>query len=488
MKTKLYTFLTGLLMAACITSYGQEIVSEFTYNNGQIINRCEIIEAADGSLMSGSHIYPDDTYENGAMVIYKFTLEGELVDSLPFPYSNYNALWATHPYNEDLFVFASFMQEAYGASFLIANVDAELNIIEEQQITFPDYSSDCTPHKVILDTQGDIVASYWDNDVFHMMRIGLDGTLKADKVIEGLYPLAQSKPDTTLYYSSIGVFNTTPQQFSLIGTWDRGYYTPWPVVGFTFDDDFNLIDTHFHIWYDNQVAFSGGMGEHMVPFDENSYLLASRMEYANRGHAALIKYSKNHEPLNFQIFDGNDPYLFNVPPCATKVMPDHTIYFSYLSHSTTGNSVVLVKLDEKLDIIWHCTIPSISGKAFGIAKITVLNDGRIVIGAYAWYQSYSKADLHIYIIEDNTTSFEETSSTTYPFTFSPNPVRDQLSLRFDDGAKPESVELYDLAGRLVGTKPNGLESIDMSAMPSGVYVLRVTMKDGTSYHEKILKE
>jgi hypothetical protein len=67
-------------------------------------------------------------------------------------------------------------------------------------------------------------------------------------------------------------------------------------------------------------------------------------------------------------------------------------------------------------------------------------------------------------------------------------VKDLLSLRFDDGTEPESVELYDLAGRLVGTKPNGLESIDMSAMTSGVYMLRVTMKDGARYHEKILKE
>lgn len=73
---------------------------------------------------------------------------------------------------------------------------------------------------------------------------------------------------------------------------------------------------------------------------------------------------------------------------------------------------------------------------------------------------------------------------TKPYT---NPVNDRLSLRFDDGAMPESVELYDLAGRLVGTKPNGLESIDMGSMSSGVYILRVTMNDGTCYHEKLVK-
>ena len=67
-------------------------------------------------------------------------------------------------------------------------------------------------------------------------------------------------------------------------------------------------------------------------------------------------------------------------------------------------------------------------------------------------------------------------------------MKDNLNLRFDDGVEPESVELYDFAGRLVGTKPNGLETMDMSAMSSGVYLLRITTKDGTRYHEKVLKE
>ena len=69
----------------------------------------------------------------------------------------------------------------------------------------------------------------------------------------------------------------------------------------------------------------------------------------------------------------------------------------------------------------------------------------------------------------------------------PNPVKDQLSLSFTNDIEPESVELYDLAGRLVSTKHNSMESIDMSTMPAGVFMLRVTMKDGTSHHEKILK-
>ena len=75
-----------------------------------------------------------------------------------------------------------------------------------------------------------------------------------------------------------------------------------------------------------------------------------------------------------------------------------------------------------------------------------------------------------------------------PFSLYPHPVKEKMSLRFDDGAEPESVELHDLSGRLVGTNPSGLGSINMSAMASGVYTLCVITKDGTRYHEKILIE
>ena len=115
--------------------------------------------------------------------------------------------------------------------------------------------------------------------------------------------------------------------------------------------------------------------------------------------------------------------------------------------------------------------------------MTILSDGRIVIGGINSMRSAS-----FVIIRDNYDSTPETTNTDCPFTLYPSPVKDNLTLCFDDGAEPESVELYDLAGRLVGTKPNDLESMDMSAMSSGVYLLRVATTDGNIYHERVIKE
>lgn len=231
------------------------------------------------------------------------------------------------------------------------------------------------------------------------------------------------------------------------------------------------------------------MGEHLTSFDETSYLLAARIEHGNYGYAGLIKFTRaSHEPQKIQLFEGNDPYRFNVSPTDTKVLDDYNIYFSYLTHVSTNNSVALVRTTPDLDQIWKVTIPEIPQRTFGDAKITVLNDGRIVIGTNVYRDNYAKSDLHIFIIHDGYDATPETVVAAVPFTFHPNPVKELLTLRFDDGAQPESVELYNLAGGLVATKRNAMESIDMNALSSGVYMLRITMKDGTSYHEKIIKE
>jgi len=485
MKTKLYTLLTGLLMTACINVFGQELVGEFSHSNGLLNRSCTIVEAADGTLLMGCYVYLDNSTDN--FVVFKYTLEGELLDSLTLPDRNY--IWVAHPTDPETQVYATFVTEDTSSAVKIVFINADLDIENEVLVPVPSYNENCTSYgSFFFDTQNDLIASYWNGEQFHLVRIGLDGTLKEDKVVEGVIPPA-SKPDTSVYYLETKLFNTSPQQFSLLGDINRGYNSTWPVIGYTFDDDFNRIDKQVYSLVKDGILVNAGMGEHITSFDEDSYLLAARIHHDNYGYAGLIKFSRaNHEPMQIQLFEGNDPYRYNVAPCDTKVLDDQSIYFNYLTHVSTNNSVALVRTTPDLEQIWSVTFPEIPQQVFGDSKITVLRDGRVVLGTIVYREDYTISDLHVYIIHDGYDATPETIASEKPFSLYPNPVKDQLSLRFDDGAEPESVELYNLAGCLIATRRNDIENIDMSTMSSGVYMLHVTMKDGTSYHEKILKE
>ena len=484
MKTRLYTLITGLLMAACLTGYGQELVSEFSHSNGLMNNSCEIVEAADGTLLIGSNARLNDS--TTVFVVFKYTTEGELVDSLAFP-DRYR-LWAANPLDPETQVYATFVTEGATTSVKIAFVGTDFSVTDNLLVPIPNYDENSSGSGYFFfDTRDDIVAPYWHGNQLHYLRVGLDGTLKQDKEIEGVFP-PTSRPDTTIYYLDSKLFNTAPQQFSLIGDIGMNNYN-WPIIGYTFDDDFNRIDKHIYGLIKEGIRVNGGMGEHITPFDESTYLLAARAEHGNYGYAGLFKFSRDHhDPMQIQLFEGNDPYRYNVAPCDTKVLDDHSVYFNYLTHVSTNNSVALVRTSPNLDQIWRVTFPEIPQQVFGDSKITVLSDGNIVLGAIVYREDYTKTDLHIYIVHDGYDETKENMETEQPFILYPNPVKDLLTLRFDDGAEPESVELYDLTGGLVATKRNAMETIDMNAMSSGVYTLRVTTKDGARYHEKIIKE
>ena len=123
MKTKLYTIFTCLLMAVCITSFGQEIVSEFGLRNGKLFSNTDIMECSDGSLLTGIAYYSSDYYENGLLVC-KTTPEGQLVDSVAFDYGTlFSINGAT-----DSFVIASFNWEDADSTeiFRMSFIDADL--------------------------------------------------------------------------------------------------------------------------------------------------------------------------------------------------------------------------------------------------------------------------------------------------------------------------------------------------------------------------
>ena len=63
MKTKLYSLLTGLLMTACITSYGQEIVNEFTIlKTDKDFWGCDLFENKDGTMIFRTLMYTPNLY------------------------------------------------------------------------------------------------------------------------------------------------------------------------------------------------------------------------------------------------------------------------------------------------------------------------------------------------------------------------------------------------------------------------------------------
>lgn len=495
MKIKLYTFITGLLMAACVTSYGQEIVSEFTYNFGKVFSYNDLVTCSDGSVISGIYCYDPNTYEDTGFHVCKCSPNGQLLDSVTFVSG-----WELYeiPDMSDTFLLPNFYENDANSTIGVTMtfIDADLNTINT--ISTPILSNFEPPISIdamFISPSSDLIISFWIDETFHLARIGLDGTLKAHEAVPEVLPYNWSytyTSDSTLCYESFGVYDESPERFYKLGGFITDESEPWPLIAYLFNSKLQLTETIVYRDLDETKYCDFLTREHIVPLKNGissaSHILAANIHFPDDSFStSLIKYDADNNPTAITSFEYSSPgYSL---PINTIVTNNNQIYHTYEFYPDNYPYplIKLAHLDENLNIKWNITLPQVlNGLTYG-TTLKVLSNGDIAVSIASFRSTYSR--LYIYIIHDNDpTSIPESNIAETPFTLYPNPVKDQLGLNFAEGNAPKSVYLYDLQGRLVGTKCDNMETIDMSKMPSGVYMLRVTMKDGTSYHKKILKE
>lgn len=498
MRIRLYTFITGLLMASCFMSYGQTFTSHLSLELDKTLNGCDIVENTDNTLLIGirvSNFNQDDSY-----LVFKITPGGELLDSMSF--SDKGSVLLVNRDEPDHYVLPLFQQEeAENTIYLkLTQIDDNFNIVGESRIPIATLSEGAfRSGRVFIDSQNNVVASFWMDYAMHLVSATVDGTINASKEISDVFMpnfSYQHPTDSALCYSNLGVYSETPLQYYLIGGYINDDASPhlWPFYNYIFDEGFNLVETVLfeHDRFGDYYDWCGQ--EQIVSLDEDTYLLSTINQDPsyNIYWTAIDFFNRNHY-LKYGIgYNANFGH-----PIQIAVADSDRIYYSFVNHNPYSkdskdiNKVMVKRLYPHGEdfSVWTVNTPTINLEdlRFGDGqRMIVLENGDVAICFTAVRNE--KNYMFVYIIRDEYEGTDENITDESRFSLYPNPVKDQLTLSFVEGNAPESVELYELNGRLVGTKCNNMETIDMSAMPAGVYLLRVTMKDGTSYHEKILKE
>ena len=67
-------------------------------------------------------------------------------------------------------------------------------------------------------------------------------------------------------------------------------------------------------------------------------------------------------------------------------------------------------------------------------------------------------------------------------------VKDVLHVSFANNVTCQLVEIYAIDGRLLKSQISNLETVDMSSLESGIYIIKVRLADGMEYAERVVKE
>ena len=492
MKTKIIKKCILLLMIVMVgIAKGQEVVTEFSHENGKYFNLHNIVETSDDCLIVECPMF-EPFYTPGpdiGNVFYKFSTDGELLDSLFIPLDAipYRTLFEPVPNQQDVFVYGRMEQEVSDSTtyLRLAFIDKDLNITDETEIDIADTLDMriITSSDYFFDTNDDLIVSYRSNQKVHVYRIGLDWTVKDRKRLEGL-----DENTGTVQVRHTGLYGRPSSLYYFLCTRQEGYGTYAPKAYFI-DSTFNVFDSHSY----PKLVFEGStillynhseMQEHISPLSDSAYLLVTRgAKTVNpQESVVLAKLDHDHNPIGIRMFTEG---TYNISPIWTTVMDDGTIYHSYMTDADAPNRLVLVRLDANLNVLWARYFLEPDMFHWGTC-MTVLSDGRVAVGSYRYGEN--PGSVSVVIVKDNYDGLEERSFLVRPYTYYPNPAKDALHLEYSPDVTPKQIELYDLQGRLVRTQRNGLESLHMEGLASGTYTMRVTLEEGKSYTDKVVKE
>ena len=81
---------------------------------------------------------------------------------------------------------------------------------------------------------------------------------------------------------------------------------------------------------------------------------------------------------------------------------------------------------------------------------------------------------------------EENEYATANASLFPNPVEDRLSLQLSENVSCKNVGIYGIDGRLLKSQNDNFENIDVSDLPTGLYIAKINLNDGTVFTEKVV--
>jgi hypothetical protein len=336
-------------------------------------------------------------------------------------------------------------------------------------------------------------------------RVGLDGTLREKVSFPNLF-----QGDERLPYG-LELFNESPRQYAFFD-WDvseNDTCLRFHVV----DSLFNLMDT---IRISNDLSYSvrlvhnidvmtqeGPTAPAILSLDSTTWLMAAQYKRTNGplNGTCIVKFDKaTQESLGNVLFQSQPVYTapnkmaYPIGLCHSE---DGGIYFAYRTCRCTKllmppmpyqGQISVVKLDKDLNIVWQRFCLTASQHSEIKCRMKTF-DGGLVVGGYIYMYNEDLGYTFLYTFNDNgTVGTREMEDFVRPYAFWPNPVSDALHLEYSPDVTPAQIELYDLQGRLVRMQSKGLESVDMHGLTAGQYRMKVTMKDGKVYSDKVVKE
>lgn len=380
-------------------------------------------------------------------------------------------------------------------------LDNDLHVNHDEDIIVPLCEGEALGHlySCFIDCQNNLILKYYKENECHIVRYSLDGTLLCEAVL----------PTSQNYITTMGVYNESPLEYY---QWKRGSGGHLNI--YKIDSAFQLKNSYIinKVFYEDtpnyaQEYFEFGSTNSNATFvipDGGDILVAANYtrqdtfywsEYGVAAARYELRTMQRKALAQFNDYPGHE----GEAKCfGFQKTDDGALYLLYRENGLPIKYwMTVVKMDPDLNVTWkrYCETPAGSEEVmpYGTTISFLLENDENGEASMAFIGSSSDESprsgvFYIVLNHDGTVGVNESGIEVRPYCFYPNPAKDQLRMQFSPDVQPKQIEFYDLQGRLVHTQCSAFESIDISRLSAGTYTMRVILKDGQAYSDKVVKE
>lgn len=222
----------------------------------------------------------------------------------------------------------------------------------------------------------------------------------------------------------------------------------------------------------------------IVPFGTGTY-----------GNSVILRFNGDgslDQGFNSTGYNTVDIHSYADYASAVLIDSNDKIYFSGHYFGGTGNTwyryVVRLNPDGSFDEtfdqdgIFLSQVANYSAESlYGNNNMVITDNGKLVVGGYI--NAYLSNNITVFrlVLDDNLTTVNEEASPIHIF---PNPTNDIVNIQ--SHKEINSIEIYDLTGKQMANFSN-TKQFKIGYLKSGVYVVRIIMKDGETHLQKLIK-
>ena len=472
--------ITFLLLALAV-AFGAKAqdYSDFIYRKG-IFTGDNIIEAHDGNLLMATTVTDNDqSWGLAGVCLYKFTPNGELLDSLFMKTGE--SVGEDFLFEDDADGFHLFGRIIYWndkTSFALLKLNDNLDVQGEYGTDlFNGTAQSCS---FLLDTENHIII-YWEepeNGQGHYTRLDAECNVLSDALAIKPFNSTCAPLRTPL-----AVFSESPLRYSML-------YKRHDSTGDTLS--ISVLDADFNVLKENKFSemlersFSPLRFQLMKSIGGKHYFLTI-LKQTSYSITYTLNLLEIDDDLNLTD-NGYEAYF--MPYYQSKELLTHNSFLiaddgSFYLISSDGmyyERFFVAKIDANLNMEWarYC-MEGYEGENFMGMNACTLSGGGIALCGTNFH-----LELFAAVIPENGWGTPEMEQYIRPYCIYPNPVKDKLSIQFSPDVKPESIELYDIAGRCAASSRTA--EMDVANLPSGQYVAKIALEGGKTYTDKIVKQ